>query len=154
MITFDSIGSAIEAVRTAAYTPTDKTPEMEENLKKAAAEISPVVAIVAAAEYIYAAKDNCSNELLELGAALASLAAENGWHSIKEDRGVGMVRALRRESNEIAPSGSWPEKDKDPDVNELYAEKTVQEVPMETMPENMKPQKEPFVSEEEANPSK
>jgi hypothetical protein len=122
MQSFNSIGEAVSALRAAVYSlPKNSNPELAKALMDAANEISPVVALANASEALYAYRDGLSPALLSLGAGLASLCAENDWHSIKDDRGIGMVRALRRDAGDAAPSGSWPKKTADPEIDSRFA---------------------------------
>ena len=116
MITFDSIGAALVALRAA----TTDNADLAEALIAASEQMSPVVALVDGAEAIYAHRDGLPPELLALGAGLAAFCNENGWHQVKDERGIGMVRALRREAGDKSPSGSWPKANKDPDADARF----------------------------------
>lgn len=116
MNTFDSIGAALVALRAA----TTDNAELAEALAAASAQMSPVAALVDGAEAIYAHRDGLAPELLGLGAGLAAFCNENGWHQVRDERGIGMVRALRRDAGDKSPSGAWPKTADDPAVDRRF----------------------------------
>lgn len=57
---------------------------------------SPVVAAVDAAEIIYARREELKGDLLEIGAQLASMCAQNNFHGMGNDnRGTQMAMTIR-----------------------------------------------------------
>lgn len=128
MQSFNSVSEALFALRSAAFNPPKAMPpEVAEKLAQVASEVSPVTAIVEAAELLFARRDELEPELLHLAAGLASFATEHGWHGLASDeRGTGLVRALRRGAGEEAPSGKWPDAPSDPAVMPRF-EKAIEE---------------------------
>lgn len=118
MQSFNSIGAARDALLSLAYNPpTELAADIVEQLRLVASEISPVTVIVHGAELLFARRDELAEGQLELAAGLASFATENGWHGLAADeRGVGLVRALRRDAGDETPNGKWPDAEQDPEA--------------------------------------
>ena len=123
MQSYTTISEALGAVRTLAYNPpTTLSAELVATLVSASNEISPVSAIVNVSEALYARRDELGNDELAIAAGLASFATENGWHGLAvEDRGVGMVTAMRREAGESPIGRAWATADKDPEAKAEFA---------------------------------
>ncbi len=105
MITVEDIPSAIAALRTFER---DMPAEAAEPLRKAMHEatmaLSPVDAIVKAAEALYANLPDLDQGGKELCSALSGFATGMGWHGLAGDgRGMGMVKAALREAGVKIP---------------------------------------------------
>lgn len=116
MQTYTTISDAVAAVRSIAFNPPATLPEdIKAALLKVASEISPVSAIVGCAELIFARRAELDADTLAIASGLASFATENGWHGLaSDDRGVGLVSALRRDAGDKPISRSWPKEADDP----------------------------------------
>lgn len=91
-------------------------PATKAALLETASEVSVVDAVCKSAELIYARTAEFGPLLLGLGAGLTALGAMNGWHGLAlNERGVGMMSALRREAGDDHPTGgTWPDPAEDP----------------------------------------
>lgn len=68
-----------------------------EKLRTYVKEPSPVTACVNTAELIYARSDELPNQLLEIGASMAIMCANFGFHAMNEEgRGLGMAKELMK----------------------------------------------------------
>ena len=111
------IPTALTALRTFQMNMPASTPEkLAEELTAAAAEVSPVDAIMRAGEAMYAHLDKLTIAGKELLVGLVSIATTFGWHGLSgpEQRGMGILKAARRELGEEPPAGSWPSAEEDP----------------------------------------
>ena len=123
MIAFNSISDALGAVRDLAFNPPAGLPaDVADRMRAIAAEISPVTAIVDGAELIFARREDLDADQLRLGAGLISFATENGWHGLAADgRGVGILRALRRDAGDEPVNGDWPDPADDPEIQPRFS---------------------------------
>jgi hypothetical protein len=77
---------------------------------------STVDQIVGLGEFLYARRAEVSDAAKELAGGLIAYATIHAWHGLADnDRGDGIVKAMRRDIGDAAPAGtSWPDKDADP----------------------------------------
>ena len=123
MQSYTSINEALTALRALAYNPPASLPaDLVVALTEASNEISPVTAIVNVSEVLYARRDELGKDELAIAAGLVSFATENGWHGLADgdDRGVGLVMALRREGGEKPVGKAWPEAKDDPEAKSQF----------------------------------
>lgn len=91
--------------------------EIRDKLREFAKAPSPVETCVNASELIYARRAELPAELVDIGAAMAVMAAAHGFSGMDRDgRGARMALALRRDAGTKPPKGmTYPKADTDPE---------------------------------------
>lgn len=111
------IPSAMQALREFQIDPPASTPPaLRAELDAAVAQMSPVDAIMGAAEAMYANSGELTVAGRRLAVGLFSLATTFGWHGLSDPagRGMGIIKAFRRDLGEESPTGAWPAPEDDP----------------------------------------
>lgn len=114
---FTTISAALTAFQAYVHGPAETLDDgVTDLLMTHVAQPSPVAAICNGLEVLFANREDLDAAGKELCASLASFATSNGWHGLAADeRGVGMIGAVRRDLGHTKPGGgSWPSKADDP----------------------------------------
>jgi hypothetical protein len=103
------------ALLVAQFDPAGLSSEQRARFQQEAAQLSPVVRFANIAELMFANIATVGDEGRTLGAQCAHICRMNNWHSLGDPRGLGVVKAFKRELGEDPPDGeTWPDPADDP----------------------------------------
>jgi len=101
-------------------------------LHAATIKLSPVDRVCQSAEVIYCNRHQFDDEGKTLGVRLTAFAISNSFQRIgTEERGMGVINALRRDMGHERVLGEWPDPSEDPEANSKYTAPEEEEVPLE-----------------------
>lgn len=111
MITIDSIPSAVLAIDDFRMAHgAALADDLRDKVREIASAPSPVDSCVSMAELLYARRDDLPDAGRELGAALASFCAQNGWHGMLADnRGQQMMAVMLDAAGALPPGLAVPD---------------------------------------------
>lgn len=129
MITIDSIQSAIQAIDDFRIEHSaGLTDDVKAKIRDLASAPSPVDQCVNMAEFLYARRAELPAAANDLGAALASYCAQNGWHGLLTDnRGQAMMAVMLNDAGALPDGMIIPESAPEPRAE--YSAVAKQDVP-------------------------